>query len=843
VESVNFSFGVTRDFTANTDPLRHETVDYWIVLEGGTTHYFDENSGLLGDNSISSPLASVFGSEQFTSSALVGDNNTITWRPQDLSEYPAGDYNVYAYIKDNAGNIRKSEVKTITLTDEYYFYQAPVGNAIEIITEHFDASTGGLPHFVELDNDGLVDDEVFYLNASDNGEVYYNTQGTIGIKFTVSEIQSVISEMVIDASILGLGEITVQASEFDDTNKDYTWVIDLIDPNFEATAQAGVYVVGDNNYANIPVTLYDTLGNPINSTWKDNFKLEIPPIPDWGTITGDLTLNVDKSVISPGNPLWSYNADTNPANDDDLSLSNIGGATFDSNVISYHIPYSNDSNSSWELKLTNSNNSNEIIRSGNIAQNGPSVTDDFAFYGYDETNFQLFVGREETADISVSVSVTPEALADDGYVIPDSFSDAITFTIDNTNPEFMGLTDGFIDTTNNRVVTENDDVLTFNVQTSEVLSDEIDNDPYDSVNTGWSVYPSVINKETEEEIVFDNPVTAHILNVTTSDNLNFEISVKINDLNGDWPDMENNLDALLVLRAPNDAAGNPGKYNDPVYPLHADVFWQDGMEAYVDFKIQNSKPVITRIQLENYKSTTIATYDGGSWNSSITQGYVNDDPGSEVTIAALVEGGAYNRSLTSFAYADLSEVDAGATQVEGIWYNYTTDLYNQYFDGQAPTEIPGNVAENNMYIVVWTHSITANLTNNANANITLTKESADINSSVWTFAIPADYANRVLTFDAFIFDNVNNNDQAQKIWDIGNVPTVTNVDIDNISVTTTNDFLKNGQNAEVTFNLTDIERIESVIVSLNTETTENDITLLPGEFLQLLLLIIKILIF
>ena len=121
-----FSFGVTRDFVANTDILRHEVVDYWIVLEevadATNIHYFIEGGDSEGY--AAQQIEAVF-SEEYTSTELVGEaGSEITWDldyANSFDTYPAGDYTLSAYIQDNAGNIRKSAEETITNTDEFLY--------------------------------------------------------------------------------------------------------------------------------------------------------------------------------------------------------------------------------------------------------------------------------------------------------------------------------------------------------------------------------------------------------------------------------------------------------------------------------------------------------------------------------------------------------------------------------------------------------------------------------------------------------------------------------------------------------------------------------------------------
>lgn len=870
-DNSSFSFGVTREFITNTDPLRHETVNYWLVVEESATpaniHYFKENGSTQGY--VAQQIEAVF-SQPFTSTELVGEaGSEITWNldfANSFDTYPAGVYNIYAYIQDNAGNIAKSDIKTITITDN--FYTPPAGNNIEIISQHFST----LPAF---DSGG---DHNFYLNTS-----YYTTQGTIDIRFTV-ENPANISKMVVDASILDLGEIEVLGTAFDAVTKQYTMQWNVAD---FAEILAGSYQIGDNY--NIPVTLYDLFDFPVAFAWVDEFNLVIPDVPDWPDVN-DLNLSVDKSVISPGNPLWSYNADTNPANDDELALDNATG-DFDSNTISYDITSSIDSDCDWVLTVTNGIKT--IIKNGTVLQGNNTTSDVLNFYGYDDS-FEQFYGSEDSGEIDITLAVTPTGLTDTGYETPSNLEKTDFFTVDNINPVIVGKDgNGFIDDVDPLlipVVTENDNEFTINVTASEELSDVIDN-TNDNINVGWSAL--VVDKENGSTLNFNgSDVTAVITDITTTDNLTFDITVQITNLEGDYPIDDANLDAVLIIRTPNDAAANPGRYNDPVYPLLADVFWQDACEAYTTFRIHNSKPVIDYVQFTNYNSISIATYEGDVWNNASLQGYVNDDT---LTIAAIVSGGAYGRSITSFAYADLSEFGFSNNEVSDSWELYTAQANDDYFGGIAPAPpVPGSAAEDNVFVVVWERTIISDLTNNAtitvpltvrneeggnslweqtreidvivdknnpsvtigdpvptetgydlgedtdytvtlttsdadsgidftthslicsDAGIILTKDSADIDSSVWSFHIPADYEIRTLTFDASIFDNVNNSDTDQKLWNVGPIPIISNVYItspDNINPDVY--FVPGQDSLIVSFDLTDSERVDYLSVVLS----------------------------
>ena len=754
------------------------------------------------------------------------------------------------------------------------FYTPPVGNNIEITSEHFST----LDHF---DGGG---DHNFYL-----GTDYYTTEGTIDIVFTVDDPAN-ISKMIIDPAVLGLNEIEVLSADFDATNQ-YTLQWNVAD--FDQTL-VGTYQIGAET--DIPVTLYDVADVAFPFAWVDEFNLVVPPAPDWPEVS-DLTITIDKDVISPGNPLWAYNADTNPANDDDFSLDNAPG-TFDANSIYYSVTSSNDSDCDYDFVIENSDGSISIERTGTVLAGNNTHDETIDFYGYDDS-FDLFYQAKVSGEIDVSLTVNPTGLTDTGYQDPPSdLEETASFSIDNTDPEFSGKdVDGFVDIGSIPVLTEKDNQFTFDLTVSEELTDAIDNND-DGINNGWNAL--VVDKDTGEKVNFNGAdVTATITDIQTDDNLTFTLTVEISNLEGDYPINDENFDAVLVLRAPNDDAGNPGRYNDPSYPVHADVFWQDACEAYVNFRIQNAKPVFDYVQFQNYESVTVAAYDADTWNPEAVQGYVKD---GQLTIAAIVSGGAYGRSITSNAYADLSSFGLGTDVAFSEWVEFTTVNSEAWFSLVPPPFAPPvPVAnEDNKYIVVWQETITASLTDGATIPVALTVEneddtegtlfedtkninvivdktvpaisisapvlvttkydieegqtyevtvttsdaasginvathtfecvtdaaiatalqSSDETQAVWRFSLPVDYAdNNTLTFEASVADNVTNSANTSLSWDVGGTPAISNVmiasDDDPADV-----YFVPGNDLTVSFDLTDPERVDYLEIKLT--GTNND---------------------
>ncbi|MDP8200592.1 MAG: T9SS type A sorting domain-containing protein [Candidatus Tenebribacter burtonii] len=105
--------------------------------------------------------------------------------------------------------------------------------------------------------------------------------------------------------------------------------------------------------------------------------------------------------------------------------------------------------------------------------------------------------------------------------------------------------------------------------------------------------------------------------------------------------------------------------------------------------------------------------------------------------------------------------------------------------------------------------------------------------TLWEVTILADYPTRILDFTATIEDKVANENSDTVTWDIGPIPLLTALDITNNTVPAVPYWLKSGQEANLTFDLTDSERIDSLDISLNTDFYYGTITYLAGEILTI----------
>jgi hypothetical protein len=133
----------------------------------------------------------------------------------------------------------------------------------------------------------------------------------------------------------------------------------------------------------------------------------------------------------------------------------------------------------------------------------------------------------------------------------------------------------------------------------------------------------------------------------------------------------NNLDYLnskLVLRLPWDEAGNPGRYNNPSYPVTSDLFYNDSSEIIIPVHIlnDNAKPWISKIQFTNYQSVGVVEYNQAGDQITATQGFINNNYPSG-TLECWLDGLPQRAIVTNYK-ADVSAISSmdNAQQLEAI---------------------------------------------------------------------------------------------------------------------------------------------------------------------------------
>ncbi len=785
VGETSFSFGVERDFTVNSDLLRHELVKYWVVVEENADptniHYFYEGCNTAGEDTVTKP--EIFEEDSYATTALLGvdENSKMTLDlgfDETFAEYPEGTYTVYAYIQDNAGNIAAS-AKQFNIVD----HLAPAGESIEITSIHSDPN--GLD---SLDVDG---NPIFYKDR----EGIYVTSDEIVVKFTINPNTS-ISKMVIDATVLGLGEIEVLHGEFINNVHTETWFVSDLDD-----VPIGKYKIGDSagDDFSIPVTLFDDSNDQNESDFVStsiDFNLADPPVPP---VLGDaftLELSVDNESFSPGVPYWTYSSDVNPANDDSK----------DSSIISYSIVSSAGEACIYTMKIEKADNSHSIVISDEIAA-GATIENTYEFFGYDDDeNFTLF----GEGDVNVTLSVAPIEYADGGYTYENLEADPLVLNIDNTNPEFLDVQyDGFI-YNNNIIASEYDPIFEFSIETTEEISTE-----------GWEI---LVTDETGEPISFGaGDVLAIIDSIVTTDNLNFDVYGHITGFTADEYEGEPIKDAILVIRAANDAAGNPGRRNNPAYPLGADAFFADATEAFMDIELFNAKPSIESLEFTTWNSTTVEDFLN---DANDIDGFVNDNGTFELN--ANIGNADYVLSNIDVITADLSVF--GLSETEDI-SNSPFNIVDTDFENGDSITIPVTISSTKYGKLLWSItkeiSITADLENPIISDPEITNVTSvrtpDFISGIYRFTYTITDQNSGVKWDTATLQfnpsaNIQINTPVHEdgtdliYWDVTTSP-LNNSFIDDLkAVVTVYDYVNNYETNETTWSMGDVPEISNVII-------------------------------
>jgi hypothetical protein len=655
--NVEFKFQAQRSYTVDTNPLRHESEKYWVVLEKlGTepsTKWFWTGSTWAGLDLFDQETDKL--EVTFDSLATYSDMVNISWNISDVITFPGNDstginYKLYAYLQDNAGNITKSQ--NINVNIKHIYMNIPLITDINVVSEHIPGdnglpvSTGGIKNFY-LTSAYSSTDTPYTGN-------YYVSKDTLKIELVVNNRDFLKETAAVEVQTNLLGGTVPQTylvnrSDFTTDNK-YVLSIPVTNIGSAAGSTVGTTwaIGGDDitlNYIRVISYAIEHIIDGVSTSYsfdaadEDYFNLVIPEKPQWPTT--DLSaynLTVSEPVFSPGNPLYTYDAGTNPANDN----------VKDTTEFSFFIPPSNR-NISWWLRVMDND---LIIREwlGTIPPTVAGWTSPTYIWDGLTSNYGLAAGATEVKTDSLKLIIQPEPYGDPGYIAPPNIIPKTAVTIDNQNPTLVSGGGTTIDAQRKitldgptPVVTQLDNTLQFTLYTSEYLPATIGGD-------GWNV---LVRKADNTILMNDTtPVTASITNIipgngnATTGYKTFNLTVTINGLEG----TVTNENTILIVRLPWDKAGNPGHYNNPEYPYNADVWHLDSAEYYLTFHVLDAKPKITEINFTNKTVTGTATYVSGNWNPAATQGWVRDGgtPYGNFTLTATVTGGAYRAMHTDW---------------------------------------------------------------------------------------------------------------------------------------------------------------------------------------------------
>jgi len=704
--NVEFKFQAQRSYTVDTNPLRHESEKYWIVLEKlGTepsTKWFWTGSTwadiALFDQS-SDGIDVPFGTNATNSNMI-----NISWNISDVITFPGNhttgiNYKLYAYLQDNAGNITKSQ--NINVNIKHIYMNIPLITDINVVSQHIPGDnglpvlTGGIKNFYLTSAYSPTD-----IPYTGN---YYVSKDTLKIELVVNNRDFLKETAAVEVQTNLLGGTVPQTylvnrSDFTTDNK-YVLSIPVTNIGSAAGSTVGTtWAIGgddiDLNYIRVISYAIEHIidGDPTSYSFdaidEDYFNLVIPEKPQWPTT--DLSaynLTVSEPVFSPGNPLYTYDAGTNPANDN----------VKDTTEFSFFIPPSNRNISWWLRVMDDAITVREWL--GTIPPTVNGWTSPTYIWDGLTSNYGLAAGATEVKTDSLKLIIQPEPYGDPGYIAPPNIIPKTAVTIDNQNPTLVSGGGTTIDAQRKitldgptPVVTQLDNTLQFTLYTSEYLPATIGGD-------GWNV----LVRKADNTILMNgtNPVTASITNIipgngnATTGYKTFNLTVTINGLEG----TVTNENTILIVRLPWDKAGNPGHYNNPEYPYNADVWHLDSAEYYLTFHVLDAKPKITEINFTNKTVTGTATYVSGNWNPAATQGWVRDGgtPYGNFTLTATVTGGAYRAMHTDWT-ANLQPLLGG------------TGSTNTAVDPTAVSSGSGS-NESLIWTLTWTGFIPASVAN------------------------------------------------------------------------------------------------------------------------------------
>ncbi|MDY0150699.1 MAG: hypothetical protein RBS43_00325, partial [Candidatus Cloacimonas sp.] len=722
INTLNFNFQLLRAYSVDTNPKRHEEGKYWAVMESGTSKWLYNGATWVtypvafnqDTNSLNVP---------FVDQTALSNVMSLSWNTSSITDFPGAvtagtPYKLYAYFQDNAGNIVKSQEVNVKI--EHRYVHMPIISDINIISLH-DGGTVGLPPLTA----GI---ENFYMTSAytpggDHSGNYYVSTDIVSIEILINNRDNLTTAdqaVSIQNTLGGTVPATIWLKKLDFVDNPNPLLPDRAVVNIQvanmnkisgALAPGKQWTVGGpvlpNNY--MKVTAYPLATNPFITnfvaTGSDKFNLVIPEEPVWpSTDLVDYALTATPDVFSPGNPINTYDAVTNPAND----------ANTDETNFSFTIPLANR-DVTWTLRLENL--AGTLVKSwtGNLAAPElPYTSAPYNFTGLKD-DLTLVTPALATEDLNLKLIVQPAPYGDTGYTAPPTtVVPSKVVTIDNINPTLAtGAGSSFaankvitlLPAQPTPVVTQTQRDIAFTLHTSEYLDATILNqlDPIDNLlkGTGWNI--QVLDSLGVALMNGALPVTATINTIVPANgNKTFAITATLNNLAGDFTAKN----AKLHIRLPWDKAKNPARYNNPSFPYNADVFSNDSAEGFLTLHILNAKPRINDITFTNKTITGTAGYAAGTWNTAITQAWVRDGgttpPLGNFTMVATVTGGAYRAMNTSWT-ANLQPLLGGTGTANTAVVPVATSTVNPINESIVWTltwtgNIPTTVAS------AWTHN-------------------------------------------------------------------------------------------------------------------------------------------
>ncbi len=872
-DQVYFTFSVKRDFLNDLEPERKEQVKYWVEIVSDTDSnfkkYFYPTASSLGEDTSVKTDINFVNTEAY---AAVNSDGSFSWSPSDQS-WIAGDYTVTAYIQDNAGNIR-TDVKSVELVNQFDGYVPPVippdpTTPSDIVSYDVTSRHQGGANGLET-VDGTT--PVFYVNSyftANNTEQYFDT-GDNSIDIVV-EVDNIINaeKVVFTRNNNDLpAAFNAELSNFDANNS----VTLTVPVSAFAENATGTYTYGNaTSDVKIEVITRDIEDGNFNisnvAAGDRSFKIVRPEEPVWPEIVGDI-VNVVPHCISPGNPSWAYDAATNPANEAGMAHNGIDKPF---NEISFTIGNSSV-DYEWNLRVYDPDDETKVRSiSGNEIAGIGNFSETMNFANLTNSNNNI-VGALNSKLLNVELKVVPEAYSDTGYIAPENAFSYATTRVDNENPQILGTNaENYIPNPagNTLYLANGINSFSFDIETSEYLVTD---------NGAGNTWSAVVYDEDTLELVPGaivditatptNPTDTFVCPTTgTIGYKNFNITAEIDNF---ADGVLENVNYTLILRTPNDFGGNPGRYNNPPFPYDADAWHTDSSEAFVHFIVLREALQVVSASGQFYyiNSDTDMVLDkaaeAGDFQFTVS---INGYPGI-TPIEAPARG--VEEYLFDVDFSNFTGITTNAPQVNdlgnGNWEITYTGSYtgianginngevieipvnlslgfatgdvavHEYdftysgvtYDNEAPTFtdnlVPDTVDENTILTLsyeitdaiagVQADKVTISCSDNSLIpdNTLATNMGSDIYQ--WQIAIPNNYDTNTLTFNLVAQDMLDNEETHTHTIDITPMPTVSNVAVQNNSPENQN-IIKDGDVVDVTFELTDSERIDAVTITLN----------------------------
>ncbi|MFA7097355.1 MAG: hypothetical protein WC383_12865, partial [Gammaproteobacteria bacterium] len=759
-QQIDVSFRTKRQVTVDTNDLRHETQNYWIFAENASTAWF--YNGTAWEDMGSFDFATALQEVPFTGNAANSDIVNVTL---DLgNEYdtpfigaadPGVDYELYAYVQDNAGNITKSDV--VDMNIQHQAMKTPTINRIELTSIH-ELVEGGLAQY-----NGDVKN--FYLTAEYAAEdapytdEYYTSQDQLVFEIEVNDSAFLKESDSVELRFTVSGEeIVSYLQKIDFVDNVATISIPVSDFTVEDGALApGILwgIGGDNDTTNyIQVTSYaieySVNGSPIAQSFvaedADEFYLVIPPKPIFPpTDPSEYNLAAEYEVFSPGNPMNTYDAETNYAFD----------GMMDSNELSFVVPegvnilwrlevlQEMDVVKSWEDRIPNANNTAVSRTFENLSNADPDI--------------EAIVANGDAEDFTVKLSILPDPMSDPGYAPPPTgITPEIEISVDNENPyilateaDIASIENNVITlTTGDPIVSANANTFSFDLQANEALGTEIA-----AGDGNWQI---LLKKEDNSDVTNTNsgtPLTAAISSVENGGGNLYSITVEVNGIAGITP--EEAEDANLVLILPWDEANNPARYNEPTLPYAADMWHMDSAEYYLPLNIVPDIPELSNVTINDPDLIFVpgedleVAWEMANWEDRDIALTIELSVGTEVIGTATIDSGfaaEMNEVFAAFDYEDIDGETITATISGTVDYDgLTMDLVPQTATIEVDVQpvIESLVFEKDAEEIrtlmngMDEITITAQITSpNALDIDSLVLSNADIDLTEWTLPVP-----------------------------------------------------------------------------------------------------------